>query len=109
MAAASINKYISNNKGDRIKLQLVQMRTQDRCCIQKLTLFFIIYRFSFSLQFQARPFVLLQDESYVLLLIESYLTNYLYQIGLIILIYLLNLHYLTIHLHFNVKEFKLLV
>ena len=109
MATASIDRYISNSKGDRIKLQLVRKLTRDRCCIQKLSLFSIIFRFLFSLRFQAGPFVLLHDQYFVLLLVESSRFYYLYQVGFIVLIYLLNLLYLIEHLSFKMKVFKLLV
>lgn len=99
MAAESIGKYTSNSKGDRIKLRLVRRLTRDKYCIQKLNLFSIIFRSLFSLPFQAGPFALLQAESFVLLLIGSTHFYYLYQVGFIVLIYLLNLHHLPTHLH----------
>ncbi len=114
VAAASIDIYISNSKDDRIRLRLVQRLIRDRCYIQKLSLFSIIFRFLFYLQFQVKLFILPQVRSFfsfhyqfvVLLLIESYHFYYLYQVRLSALIYLLNLYYLTLHLHFNLYFFK---
>jgi len=86
VAAASIDIYISNSKGDRIRLRLVRKLIRDRCYIQKLSLFSSIFRFLFYLQFQVKLFIFPQARSFfsfhyqfvVLLLIESYHYYYLY-------------------------------
>ena len=92
-AAASIDRYISNSKGDHIESRLAQKLTPDRYCIQKLSLFSIIFRYLFSLLVQAGLFFLLQDQDFILRPAESFRYYYLYQVGFIVLIYLLNSHY----------------
>jgi len=113
VAAASIDIYISNSKGDHIMLRLVRRLIRDRCYIQKLSLFSTIFSFLFYLQFQVKLFILPQARSFfsfhhqfvVLLLIGSYHFYYLYQFKLSALIYLLNLYYLILHQHFNLYVF----